>query len=325
MGKESFRIIYMGTPNFAVEPLKKLVENNYNIVGVVTNPDKPAGRGQKIQESAVKKYAKSKGLNILQPDKFRNEDFLNDLQSLSADLQIIVAFKMLPEIVWSMPKFGTFNLHASLLPQYRGAAPINWAVINGDQKTGVTTFFLKHEIDTGNIIFQEEVPIDENDNAGIVHDKLMYTGADLVLKTVDSIISQNYKLINQEDLIHSNETIKSAPKIFKNDCKVNWNKDINSIHNLIRGLSPYPAAWTELISEKDTVQFKIFKTEKEISNHNHRTGEIITDQKTHLKVAVDKGFINILELQQAGKKRLAIEDFLRGFQQINTYKFSTKS
>ena len=325
MGKESFRIIYMGTPDFAVEPLKKLVENNYNIVGVVTNPDKPAGRGQKIQESAVKKYAKSQGLNILQPEKFRNEDFLTNLGSLHADLQIIVAFKMLPEIVWSMPKFGTFNLHASLLPQYRGAAPINWAVINGDKKTGVTTFFLKHEIDTGNIIFQEEVPIDENDNAGIVHDKLMYTGADLVLKTVDSIINKNYKLINQEDLIHSNEPIKHAPKIFKNDCKINWNNDIDSIHNLIRGLSPYPAAWTELTNEKDTIQFKIFKTEKEISDHKNSVGKIITDQKTYLKVAVNNGFIHILELQQAGKKRLTIEDFLRGFQQINTYKFSTKS
>lgn len=325
MDNSELRIVYMGTPDFAVEPLKKLVENNYNVVGVVTNPDKPAGRGQKIQESAVKKYALSKNLNILQPEKFRDESFLTNLKELNADLQIVVAFKMLPEIVWSMPKIGTFNLHASLLPQYRGAAPINWAVINGDTKTGVTTFFLKHEIDTGNIIFQEEAAIEDDDNAGAVHDKLMYIGADLVIKTVDAIIKNNYPQVNQDDIVKPGTEIKHAPKIFKDDCKINWNNDISAIHNLVRGLSPYPAAWTEMINKNnDSVQLKIFKSQKEKSNHNYSAGEIITDEKNYLKVAVKGGYINIIELQQAGKKRLNIKDFLRGFQGINNYSFSTK-
>lgn len=315
MNKKDLKIIYMGTPDFAVEPLKKLVENNYNIVAVVTNPDKPAGRGQKEQESAVKKYAKSKDLKILQPDKFRDEVFLKQLKELNADLQIVVAFKMLPEIVWNMPKLGTFNLHASLLPQYRGAAPLNWAIINGDKKTGVTTFFLKHKIDTGNVIFQEEIPISNNDNAGTIHDKLMYKGADLVLKTVDAILNENYNEINQKDLISEEEEIKHAPKIFKNDCKIDWQKDLNSIYNLIRGLSPYPAAWTEIKNIKnETVQLKLFVTEKVDSLHNEISGKFISDNKTYLKVAVQGGYINILELQQAGKKRMFVTDFLKGFQ-----------
>jgi methionyl-tRNA formyltransferase len=315
MNKKDLKIIYMGTPDFAVEPLKKLVENNYSIVAVVTNPDKPAGRGQKEQESAVKKYAKSKDLNILQPDKFRDEAFLKQLKELNADLQIVVAFKMLPEIVWNMPKLGTFNLHASLLPQYRGAAPINWAIINGDNKTGVTTFFLKHKIDTGNVIFQEEVPIHNNDNAGIIHDKLMYKGADLVLKTVEAILNEDYQEINQKDLISDRVEIKHAPKIFKNDCKIDWQKDLNSIYNLIRGLSPYPAAWTEIKNIKnETVQLKLFVTEKVDSSHNEIPGEFISDKKNFLKVAVQEGYINILELQQAGKKRMSVTDFLKGFQ-----------
>lgn len=315
----------MGTPDFAVEPLKKLVENKYNVVGVVTNLDKPAGRGQKIQESAVKKYALSQNLNILQPEKFGDESFLKKLEDLKADLQIIVAFRMLPKVVWAMPSIGTFNLHASLLPQYRGAAPINWVIINGDIKTGVTTFFLKHEIDTGNIIFQEEVPISTDDNAGSIHDKLMYKGADLVIKTVDSIIENNYPQLKQEDLIDPETEIKRAPKIFKNDCKINWEENIDSIYNLIRGLSPYPASWTKIINKKnESIQLKIFKSEKEMKDHNHSVGEIISDEKTFLKVAVKDGFINIIELQQAGKKRLNIKDFLRGFTGINNYNFSTK-
>jgi methionyl-tRNA formyltransferase len=325
MDKQSLRIIYMGTPDFAVEPLKLLVENDYNIVSVVTNPDKPAGRGQKINESAVKKYAEAKGLKILQPDKFRNEDFLMELKNLNADLQIVVAFKMLPEVVWSMPKFGTFNLHASLLPHYRGAAPINWAIINGDKKTGISTFLLQHEIDTGNILFQEEIPILEDDNVGIIHDKLMYAGANLVLKTVDAIIEQNYTPLNQNTLINNSSEIKHAPKIFKTDCKIDWAKDMNSIHNLIRGLSPYPAAWTEIYnSDKKSIQLKIFSTRKEEVIHNNEIGEIITDLKTYFKVSVNNGFINILELQMAGKKRMPVNEFLRGFQKINEYKFSTK-
>ncbi|MCD4835044.1 MAG: methionyl-tRNA formyltransferase [Bacteroidales bacterium] len=325
MDKSNIRIVYMGTPDFAVEPLKRLVENKYNIVGVVTNPDKPAGRGQKIQESSVKKYALSQNLNILQPEKFRNEAFLKRLNELKADLQIVVAFKMLPEMVWAMPNIGTFNLHASLLPQYRGAAPINWAIINGDKKTGITTFFLKQEIDTGNIIFQEEVPISNDDNAGSVHDKLMYKGADLVIKTVNAIVENNYSQLKQDDLIEPETETKHAPKIFKNDCKINWEKNIDSIHNLIRGLSPYPASWSEIINKKnESIQLKIFKSEKEMSDHNHSAGEIISDEKTFFKVAVKDGFISITELQQAGKKRLNIKDFLRGFPGINNYKFSTK-
>ncbi|MFC2152210.1 methionyl-tRNA formyltransferase [Bacteroidota bacterium] len=325
MDKSSFRIVYMGTPDFAVEPLKNLIENKYNIVGVVTNPDKPAGRGQKLQESAVKKYALSQNLNILQPEKFRDQTFLNELKELKADLQIVVAFKMLPEIVWAMPPKGTFNLHASLLPHYRGAAPINWAIINGDNKTGISTFFLEKDIDTGNIIFQKEVPIDENDNAGNIHDKLMFKGADLVLKTVDAIINDEYTLLKQEDLVEPGTNVKHAPKIFKEDCKIDWEKDITEIHNLIRGLSPYPASWTELTNTKnECIQLKIFKSEKEICNHSHSIGEIISDQKTYLKVAVKGGFIHINELQLSGKKRLNIKDFLRGFQELNNCHFSTK-
>lgn len=326
MNKSSLRIVYMGTPDFAVEPLKKLVENNYNVVGVVTNPDKPAGRGQKIKESAVKKYAKSNSLKVLQPEKFRNEAFLNELKDLQADLQIVVAFKMLPEIVWNMPRLGTFNLHASLLPQYRGAAPINWAIINGDKKTGVTTFFLKHDIDTGNIIFQEEVEINENDNAGMIHDKLMYTGANLVLKTVDAILKEDYPQVNQAELITAGTEIKHAPKIFKNDCQINWNKDLETIHNLIRGLSPYPAAWTELSNGSgDNIQLKVYISEKEQAKHDLEYGKIVSDEKNFLKVAVKQGYIHIIELQQAGKKRLQIKEFLRGFPGINNYKFSTKT
>jgi len=322
MNKKDLRIVYMGTPDFAVEPLKLLVENNYNIVGVVTNPDKPAGRGQKIQESTVKIYAKSKKLNILQTHKFRDEVFLNELRSLNADLQIVVAFKMLPEIVWDMPRIGTFNLHASLLPQYRGAAPINWAIINGDNKTGVSTFFLKHEIDTGNIIFQEEVSINENDTAGIIHDKLMHKGSQLVIKTVDAILDNNFPQIDQKDVNLSDSDIKHAPKIFKKDCKIDWQKDLNSIHNLIRGLSPYPAAWTEIKNkEKKQIQLKVFQSTKEIKEHNTPNGTLLTDNKTFLKVAVQGGFIEIIELQLAGKKRISISEFLRGFQNISDYTF----
>lgn len=315
----SLRVVYMGTPDFAVAPLEALLNAGINVVGVVTNPDKPAGRGQKTQEAAVKKYAAEKGLKILQPEKFRNEEFLAELKSLEADLQVVVAFKMLPEVVWNMPKFGTLNLHASLLPQYRGAAPINWAIINGDKETGVSTFLLKHEIDTGNIIFQEKTEIGENDNAEIIHDKLMNIGADLVVKTVKAIEANDYPQIPQES-IAANE-LKSAPKIFKEDCKIDWTKNINSIHNLIRGLSPYPASWTELIPNEEgkKIGLKVFATEKIIENHDKEIGSLHTDGKTYLKVAVKGGFLSITMLQQAGKKRMKIEDFLRGFQQISNY------
>ncbi|WP_372750850.1 methionyl-tRNA formyltransferase [Labilibaculum sp.] len=317
----NFRIVYMGTPDFAVAPLEALLNAGCNVVGVITNPDKPAGRGQKIQESAVKKFALKKGLPILQPEKFRNEEFLSQLKELHADLQVVVAFKMLPEVVWSMPKYGTLNLHASLLPQYRGAAPINWAIINGDKETGVSTFLLQHEIDTGNILFQEKCSIEESDNVEVIHDKLMNIGSELIVKTVRAIEAGEYSQIPQDSLSDNLMNLKSAPKIFKDDCKIDWNQDLNSIHNLIRGLSPYPASWTELIPniEGKNIGLKIFESEMDKTPHSEKTGTILTDGKTNLKVAVHGGFILIKTLQQAGKKRMKIEDFLRGFQQIRNY------
>ncbi len=324
MSQNSLRIVYMGTPEFAVAPLNALIESGCNVVGVVTNPDKPAGRGQKIQESAVKKYALEKGLPILQPEKFRNENFLAELKALNADLQVVVAFKMLPEMVWNMPKYGTLNLHASLLPHYRGAAPINWAIMNGDKESGVSTFLLQKEIDTGNVIFQEKVSIGENDNLEILHDKLMEIGSQLVVKTVRAIEAGDYPQIPQEDLITEGEILKVAPKIFKDDCKINWSATIDKIHNHIRGLSPYPAAWTELIDANDKkVALKVYSAFKEIAEHSHPTGSLISDKKTYLKVAVDGGFINLTTIQMAGKKKMDIGDFLRGFQQINNYKLLT--
>ncbi len=317
----SIRVVYMGTPDFAVAPLQALLNAGINVVGVVTNPDKPAGRGRKIQESAVKKFAVSKGLNILQPEKFRDDQFLADLRALNADLQVVVAFKMLPKVVWDMPRFGTLNLHASLLPQYRGAAPINWAIINGDKETGVSTFLLQHEIDTGNIIYQEKIAIKDTDNVEIIHDKLMEIGAELVVKTVRAIENGDYPQIEQGSIVV--EELKPAPKIFKEDCKIDWEKDIDAIYNHIRGLSPYPAAWSELlhISEGKTVGVKIFDADKETAAHHLPIGTIKTDKKTYLKVAVNNGFITVNTLQQAGKKRMAVSDFLRGFQQIEAYRF----
>jgi len=321
MDQNSLRIVYMGTPEFAVAPLNALIESGCNIVGVVTNPDKPAGRGQKIQESAVKKYALEKGLTILQPDKFRNETFLSELKALNADLQVVVAFKMLPELVWNMPKFGTLNLHASLLPHYRGAAPINWAIINGDKETGVSTFLLQHKIDTGNILFQEKINIAENDNLETVHDSLMELGSKLVVKTVRAIEANDYPQIPQNELITEGEKLKNAPKIFKADCKINWSAPIANIHNHIRGLSPYPAAWTELTDSKDKkIMVKVYAANKEIESHTHSIGTLLSDKKTFLKVAVDGGFLNLTTIQMAGKKRMQIADFLRGFQQIDSYK-----
>jgi len=321
MIQNSLRIIYMGTPDFAVAPLDALINAGCNVVGVVTNPDKPAGRGQKIQESAVKKYALEKGLQILQPEKFRNENFLAELKALNADLQVVVAFKMLPEVVWDMPKFGTLNLHASLLPHYRGAAPINWAIMNGDKESGVSTFLLQKEIDTGNVIFQERVSIGENDNLETLHDNLMEIGSKLVVKTVRAIEVNDYPQIPQEDLTNAGEELKIAPKIFKNDCKINWSYSIEKIHNHIRGLSPYPAAWTELTdANQKKVAVKVYAANKEIEEHSLSIGTLVSDKKTYLKVAVDGGFLNLTTIQMAGKKRMQIGDFLRGFQQIDQYK-----
>ena len=311
----------MGTPDFAVAPLEALLNAGCNVVGVITNPDKPAGRGQQIQEAAVKKFAVTKDLKILQPEKFRNKEFLEELRALKADLQVVVAFKMLPEMVWDMPKYGTLNLHASLLPQYRGAAPINWAIINGDKETGVSTFLLQHKIDTGNILFQEKISIGENDNVEVIHDELMMLGSKLVVKTVQAIEAGEYPQIPQDNLSGEVVELKSAPKIFKKDCKIDWSKNLHSIHNLIRGLSPYPASWTELVPNKEgkLIGLKIFTTKKEVFNHTEKIGSIVTDGKTFLKIAVNEGYISIKMLQQAGKKRMKVEDFLRGFQQIKNY------
>ena len=307
------RIVYMGTPDFAVAPLDALIEAGFNVVGVVTNPDKPAGRGRKIQESAVKVYAKNKGLTIFQPEKFRDEEFLSELRALKADLQIVVAFKMLPQVVWDMPAKGTVNLHASLLPHYRGAAPLNWAIINGEKETGVTTFLLKHEIDTGNIIKQERVVIGEDETVGELHDKLMVVGSALIVDTVRSIQDDSYTLISQEELLAGEQSIH-APKIFKEDCRIDWSKDINNVYNLIKGLSPYPAAWAVFTSaEVKDLSIKIFQASKEVCDHKHTIGSLVSDSKTYLKVAVKGGYINLLTIQMAGKKRMNVLDFLRGF------------
>ena len=311
---EGLRIVYMGTPDFAVLPLKKLVESGYQIVGVVTNPDKPAGRGQQLQESAVKKYAREAGLKILQPEKFRDEHFLNELADLKADLQLVVAFKMLPEVVWGMPRLGTVNLHASLLPDYRGAAPINWAIMNGEKVSGVTTFLLKHEIDSGNIIFQEPVEVTDEMTAGDLHDLLMEKGADLLLKTVDAIAAGNFPLIDQTELLKGREPIH-APKIFKEDMRVDWHQPLQKIYNHIRGLAPFPAAWMELqhLVSGHSCSLKIFRAEKVCRPANHPVGEILTYGKKTFEVCVEDGILRILELQLAGKKRMGVEEFLRGF------------
>ena len=314
MDKKDLRIVYMGTPEFAVESLKRLVEGGYNVVGVITMPDKPMGRhGSVLQPSPVKQYAVSQGLKVLQPEKLKNEDFVAELRSLHADLQIVVAFRMLPEIVWNMPRLGTFNLHASLLPQYRGAAPINWAVINGDTETGITTFFLKHEIDTGEIIDQVRVPIADTDNVEMVYDRLMHLGGDLVLKTVDAILEGNVKTTPQEELAKVEE-LRPAPKIFKETCRIDWTKGVKRVYDFVRGLSPYPAAWTELCQGNSApVMLKIYETEKQFCEHSLSPGSIVTDGKTYFKIASTDGYVNILSLQLAGKKRMNVQDFLRGY------------
>ena len=285
MTKEELRIIYMGTPDFAVEPLKLLVAGGYNIVGVVTMPDKPVGRHQTdLTASPVKQYAISQGLKVLQPEKLKNPEFLEELKSLKADLQIVVAFRMLPEAVWAMPRLGTFNLHAALLPQYRGAAPINWAIINGDTQTGITTFFLDQEIDTGNVIQRVPVPILDTDNAEDVHDKLMVLGANLVIETVDNILADNIKPISQSELV-TDEPLRPAPKIFKETCRINWSKGVKSTYDFIRGLSPYPAAWTEMEYANRRNVLKIYAAEKEFCEPEYPTGTLTTNGRNELKVA----------------------------------------
>lgn len=314
MEKKDLRIVYMGTPEFAVESLKRLVEGGYNIVGVITMPDKPMGRhGSVLQPSPVKQYAVSQGLKVLQPEKLKDESFVAELRELKADLQIVVAFRMLPEVVWNMPRLGTFNLHASLLPQYRGAAPINWAVINGETETGITTFFLKHEIDTGEIIDQVRVPIADTDNVGDVYERLMNLGGDLVVKTVDSILDGSVKTVPQDKLAEG-EVLRPAPKIFKETCRIDWSKGVKQIYDFVRGLSPYPAAWTELCQGSTAPQvLKIYETDKIFAEHSFEPGAVVTDKKTYFRIVVTDGYINIRSLQLAGKKRMGVADFLRGY------------
>ncbi len=299
----------MGTPEFAVASLDALVNTGYNIVGVVTAPDKPSGRGMQLNESAVKKYALEKNLKILQPEKLKNPEFINELKSLNADSQVVVAFRMLPEIVWNMPPLGTINVHASLLPQYRGAAPINWAIINGETETGITTFKLQHEIDTGNILLQEKISIDENETAGELHAKLKMLGAKVLLKTIEQIENGNVNEQPQFAIDNSQLTIKHAPKIFTETCKIDWNNKTEDIYNLIRGLSPYPCAFTYLHDR----MLKIYFGKKELCDHLFANGSVHTDKKKYLKFACADGFIHCTDIQLQGKKRMSTEDFLRGY------------
>ena len=311
MEKEDLKIVFLGTPDFAVESLRRLHEGGYNIVGVVTMPDKPAGRGHKLLQSPVKQYAVEHGLRLMQPPNLKAEDFVEELRSLNADLFIVIAFRMLPEVVWSMPRLGTFNLHASLLPKYRGAAPINWAVINGDTETGVTTFFLKHEIDTGDIIRQERVEIRPEDNVGDVHDRLMILGADLTLDTIQHILNGDLKTISQDDLLQGAEPTP-APKIFKDTCHLDWTSKAVSVHNLVRGLSPYPAAWTEFFDgDSEPLTAKIFETAT-IEYSGCLTPGKVTIESGRMYVDCADARIEILSLQVAGKKRMPVADFLRG-------------
>ncbi|RZL39170.1 MAG: methionyl-tRNA formyltransferase [Pedobacter sp.] len=298
------KIVFMGTPDFAVASLDALKNAGFDIVGVVTAADKPAGRGQKLNESAVKKYAVEHGLKVLQPLKLKDPEFIDELKSLNADLQVVVAFRMLPEIVWNMPPKGTINLHGSLLPQYRGAAPINHAIINGEKESGVTTFFLKQEIDTGDVIFSESTPITEENTAGTLHDKLMGIGARLIVKTVKAIEDGSYTEVPQP----MDSELKSAPKIFKDFCEINWQQDNQIVYNHIRGLSPYPTAFT-FLNEKT---LKIFKVEKEDTLPKIEAGKFETDGKTFLRFATNNGYIKLLELQLEGKKRMMVDEFLRG-------------
>lgn len=314
MDKKDLRIVFMGTPDFAVESLRVLVENDYNIVGVITMPDKPGGRGHKIQYSAVKEYALQHHLPLLQPEKLKDDSFLEQLRAWKADLQIVVAFRMLPEVVWDMPRLGTFNLHASLLPQYRGAAPINWAIINGEKETGATTFFLTHEIDTGKIILQEKIPIGEEDNVGKVHDELMRMGANLVRKTVDLILEDKVDAIPQEQIIENEADLKAAPKIFKEICRIDWNKPTRDIYNFIRGLSPYPVAWTKMHTpDGENTIVKIYIADYTLEKQSLPVGTMLTDNKTSLSIITKDGTISIKELQLPNKKRMKTEELLRGY------------
>ncbi len=310
MNPKDTRIVFMGTPAFAVASLDALVKAGFTICAVVTAPDKPAGRGLQLQQSAVKKYAVENNLSVLQPTKLKDPEFIEALKKIDAHLFVVVAFRMLPEVVWDMPPMGTINVHGSLLPSYRGAAPINWAVINGEKETGVTTFKLKAAIDTGNILLQEKLPISESDTAGTIHDKMMVLGANLLVTTLTKLITHTLVEKEQETIINEDPSLlKHAPKIFTETCTIDWHNSADSIYNLIRGLSPFPGALTKL----DDKIFKIFAAQKEICNHAHLAGATITDHKTYLKFACADGYIHVLDLQLEGKKRMQVQDFLRGY------------
>lgn len=317
---KDLKIVFMGTPDFAVASLSALIDYGCNVAAVITAPDKPAGRGMKIQETLVKRFAVDRNIKVLQPEKLKDEHFLNELKKINADLQIVVAFRMLPEVVWDMPRLGTINLHASLLPQYRGAAPINWALINGENRTGVTTFFLQHEIDTGDILLRKEVNITDEDNAGSLHDKLMNTGAGLLCETVELISQGNYQPVPQiNDGLA--QVLKSAPKIFRDDCRIDWKQPAKKIRNHIRGLSPYPAAWSELVSVTgEKISIKIFDTDFIEKNHTSGIGTIESDQKSNIYVFVPDGIVEIKFLQIAGKRKMTPAEFLPGFRDIQNWR-----
>src|SRR6476620_2073522 len=307
MNYKDLRIVFMGTPEFAVASLNALIQAGCNIVGVITAPDKPAGRGMKLQESPVKQYAIAKGLRVLQPEKLKNAQFLQELKDLNPDLQVVVAFRMLPEVVWNMPKRGTINVHGSLLPQYRGAAPINWAIINGEKQTGVTTFKLQHEIDTGDILLQQTIPIGENETAGEIHDRMNEVGAALLVKTIEELadgrLKEKQQVKTEDQKIQDTPALKHAPKIFTETCRIDWNQPLEAVHNLIRGLSPFPGAFTFL----DQKMLKIYRGEKLSNSTNIQPGKYQTDGKTYLRFACADGFFNIKELQLEGKKRMNVE------------------
>ena len=309
----------MGTPEFAIPPLAALLDEGYDVVGVITAPDKPAGRGKKLKSPAVKIFAEENGLKVFQPEKLKDPEFIQSIKDLKPDIQVIVAFRMLPELVWSLPKSGTFNLHASLLPQYRGAAPINWAIINGEKATGLTTFFIDEKIDTGEVLLQKSVEIGENETAGELHNRMTKTGASLVLETVRAIIENNIQSRKQDTFIDEDSELKPAPKIFKEDCRIIWDQPAIKIHNLIRGLSPYPAAYCIMKKSNEEIPVKIFKSIHQIARHNEKIGTLISDGKKYLKVAVRDGFLEILELQLAGKKRMDVQSFNIGFKDIGKW------
>ena len=316
------RIIYMGTPPFAVEPLRAIVQAGYNVLAVITAPDKPAGRGQKIQFSAVKEFALENNIRILQPEKLKDPDFVAELKNLNANLQVVVAFRMLPELVWQMPEYGTLNLHASLLPQYRGAAPINHAIMNGETETGLTTFFIEQEIDTGNIILSRKLPILPSDDAGALHDKLMVAGGEVVLETLKLIETGNIKIQTQDTILPDKTLLYPAPKIFKPDCRINWADQCVKIHNQVRGLSPFPAAFSYLITDNEvTKQVKIFRTSFILTDSIGSPGTIITDHKNSFSIAAGDGIIRIEELQLEGKKRMTVSEFLRGIKIPDHFRF----